>query len=256
MFMQTIEQIAKIIENSDTISNIQTLKDLLHRKGLNLRFEWLLLAKLKSNFHRELVMIHILVRTMKRIINEEIKLKAQVFTANKPKPFSSVAPKSLAEHQKLHHDANGSKDNQKQFAHFIGNHYESFKDNIVFLSNTLLRRKFSKQKHVFDEVLIGLFLNRLKVYPIMNSIVCLGMSLHQNYLKDYEINYVQSKCILDHIISAPSQNPALYMNSIQSYFKIDLDPEFMRRCRQDKFLFLSQLNQSPMVLNNVGNVNL
>ena len=30
-------------------------------------------------------MIHILVRTMKKIINEEVKIKAQVFASNKPK---------------------------------------------------------------------------------------------------------------------------------------------------------------------------
>jgi hypothetical protein len=52
------------------------LKELLHRKGLNLRFEWILLTKLKNIFNRELVMIHILVRTMKKIINEEVKIKA------------------------------------------------------------------------------------------------------------------------------------------------------------------------------------
>jgi len=80
---------------------------------------------------------------MKKIINEEIKLKAQVFAPNKPKPLNPVAPKSLADHQKQPTDNNITKD-QKQFDHFIGNHHESFKDNIVFLSNTLLRRKFSK----------------------------------------------------------------------------------------------------------------
>jgi len=30
----------------------------------------------------------------------------------------------------------------------------------------------------------------------------------------------------------------------------------MRKCRQDKFAFLSSLNASPMVLNNIHNVNL
>ena len=40
------------------------------------------------------------MRTMKRIINEELKLKAQVFTPNKPKPINLIAPKSLADHQK------------------------------------------------------------------------------------------------------------------------------------------------------------
>jgi hypothetical protein len=215
IFSTTIEQVAKIIENTDTIQNIQSLKDLLHRKGLNLRFEWILLSKLKSGFHRELVMIHILLRTMKKIINEEIKLKAQVFTPNKAKVMNTAAPKSLADHQKQSKRSSlvGAK-SEKQCDHFIGNHYENFKDNLVFFTNTLLRRKFSKQKHVFDETLIGLFLSRLKVFPIMNSIHDLGRSLNQRLIKESEINYIESKDILDDIISAPSSNPALYMNSI------------------------------------------
>jgi len=76
IFMTTVSQVAKIMDNTDTIFNIQSLKDLLHRKGLNLRFEWLLLLKVKSQWNRELVMIHILLRVLKKIINEEVKLKA------------------------------------------------------------------------------------------------------------------------------------------------------------------------------------
>ena len=45
---------------------------------------------------------------------------------------------------------------------------------MVFFSNTLLRRKFSKQKHVFDDTLIGLFLSLLKALPIVNAVVNLG----------------------------------------------------------------------------------
>ena len=55
--------------------------------------------------------------------------------------------------------------------HFMGNQQETFKDNLVFITNTLLRRKFSKQKHIFDETLIGLFLCRLKIIPILSSII-------------------------------------------------------------------------------------
>ena len=76
IFMETIQQIANIIEHTDTITNIQSLKELFARKGLNLRFQWILLTKLKSNFHRELVMIHILVRVIKKVLNEELKIKS------------------------------------------------------------------------------------------------------------------------------------------------------------------------------------
>ena len=128
--------------------------------------------------------------------------------------MNSMPPKSLADHQKKRNSLAGAAKVEKQCDHFIGNHYENFKDNLVFFTNTLLRRKFSKQKHVFDETLIGLFLNRLKVFPIMNSIYDLGKSLNQKLIKESDVTYIESKDILDDIISAPSSNPALYMNSI------------------------------------------
>jgi hypothetical protein len=46
------------------------------------------------------------------------------------------------------------------------------------------------------------------------------------------------------------------MNSLQTYFNVELDQEFLRKCRQDKYLFLSQLTSQPMVLNNISTVNL
>jgi hypothetical protein len=140
--------------------------------------------------------------------------------------------------------------------HFMGNQQETFRDNLVFISNTLLRRKFSKQKHVFDEALIGLFLNRLKVVPIIQDMKAYGESIGAPLLSDEECNYIWGKTILDDIVGSASVNPALYLNSIQAYFHVDIEPEFLRKCRQDKFLFLSQLTSQPMVLGNLQQVNL
>lgn len=68
---------------------------------------------------------------------------------------------------------------------------------------------------MFDETLIALFLHRLKIFPILNSMANFGHSSNkQSLLKDYELNYIQSKNILEDIISAPSQNPALYLNAL------------------------------------------
>ena len=48
----------------------------MHRKGLNLRFQWVLLTKVKLKFARDLLMASILVRTMRRVINDEIKSRS------------------------------------------------------------------------------------------------------------------------------------------------------------------------------------
>ena len=220
IYMQAVHQVARVLEDTDSIFSIQALKELLHRK-------------VKSTFHRELIMIHILVRTIKKIINEEVKIKAQVFAPNKPKPPNASAPKSLADHQK--HSGKRElaqlQQSMRQFDHFIGANQENFKDNLVFFSNTLLRRKFSKQKHVFDETLIGLFLSRLKALPIVNAVVNLGRQMKQRFFRDCEIHYLESKQILEEIIAAPSQNPALFMSSIQTYFNVEIEHEFLRKCR-------------------------
>ena len=77
MFKMSLESVAKVLNNSDLIQNINPLKELLQRKGLNLRFSWILLTKVKLQHSRDLIMASILCRTMRRIVNEEIKIKAR-----------------------------------------------------------------------------------------------------------------------------------------------------------------------------------
>jgi len=50
----------------------------MKRKGLNMRFLWLVLLKLRHKLQREFVMNCIFLKAMKKIINEEIKLKSKV----------------------------------------------------------------------------------------------------------------------------------------------------------------------------------
>ena len=73
-----VSHVAKVLEQSDTIYNHMSLKELLGRKGLNHRFMWTILVKLRVNFYREMAMIDILLRVMRRIVNEEVKLKSRV----------------------------------------------------------------------------------------------------------------------------------------------------------------------------------
>ena len=48
----------------------------------------------------------------------------------------------MAEHQRMGRISKMTPD--KANDHFIGNQQDNFKDNLVFITNTLLRRKFSK----------------------------------------------------------------------------------------------------------------
>lgn len=74
----------QVLEKSDKIFNRASFKDLMHRKGLNMRFSWALLTKMRLNWQRELVMIDILLRVMRKIINEEIKIKSITVATQMP----------------------------------------------------------------------------------------------------------------------------------------------------------------------------
>jgi hypothetical protein len=76
--------------------------------------------------------------------------------------------------------------------------------------NAVLKNKFAKYKTVFDETLLSLFLHRLKVMSLVYTVD----------LPFQEVNYLESKDILDHILESPSTSPTLFLNSVQSYFKI------------------------------------
>jgi hypothetical protein len=80
----SIDQAVMVLEKSDKIFNSLSLQDLMHRKGLNRRFNWIILSKLRQNWQRELLMIDILMRVMRKIINEEIKIKSISVSNNMP----------------------------------------------------------------------------------------------------------------------------------------------------------------------------
>ncbi len=87
-----LDQVAKIMETSDRVTNIDTLKSLMHRKGLNMRFLWVLLTKVKLKQSRDIIMAAILVRTMRRIINEEAKIGSAIYKTPSSIPFVQSTP--------------------------------------------------------------------------------------------------------------------------------------------------------------------
>ena len=198
LFGASIDQVVKVLEQSDTICNGSSLKELMHRKGLNMRFLWVVLARLRLTQAREMVMTEILMRVMRRIVNEEIKLKCKVDTVGEE--------------------------------YYQGNQSDQYNDVLVFYVNTLLKKKLSKHREVFDETLLGLFLSRMAVLGIVYSL----------NLKREEFFYLQSVDVLVDVFETPSKNPALFINALQTYFHVDLNPDFLRLVRSDKLAFLAK----------------
>ena len=65
-----LEYVANLLNTQhEKCLNIGALKELMHRCGLNIRFLWLLMPKVKLKKSRELLMVAILIRIMRRIVN-------------------------------------------------------------------------------------------------------------------------------------------------------------------------------------------
>ena len=96
--------------------------------------------------------------------------------------------------------------------------------------NAILKKKVQKNKQIFDEALLGLFLSRMAILGLIYNLS----------LKKEEFFYLESKDILEDIIDAPSRNPTYFINAVQTYFKVEFKPDILRLVRQDKLLFLSK----------------
>ena len=123
-------------------------------------------------------MIAILIRVMRRIVNEEAKLKARIV-------YQSASSSDVDEY-------------------FICNNSETYKEAVMYYMNAVLKKKFTKYKNVAEESLLGLFLSRMGL---------MGIIFELN-LKKEELIYYESKDIIDDILKAPSQNPVLFVNAV------------------------------------------
>ena len=66
---KSINQVCNYLENTDKIHNFNTLKDVFHKKGVNMRFEWVVFAKIRRRDMKERLGVDILVRGLKRLLD-------------------------------------------------------------------------------------------------------------------------------------------------------------------------------------------
>lgn len=95
------------------------------------------------------------------------------------------------------------------------------KESVAMFLNAILKNKFAKYKSTFDETLLGLFLHRLKV-------VQLALTLET---EDMELNYLESRDILDQVLECPSICATFFLNSVQTYFNFQFTNDFCRNYR-------------------------
>lgn len=161
-------------------------------------------------------------------------------TQTKPTNSSQAFQKSMSAQQQLTARAGLS---HPEPEHFQGNRIQLFRECLTLYANAIMKNKFAKYKQVFDESLLGLFLSRLKIMTLAHS-----LDLTQS-----QLNYLESKDILDHVLEVPSQNPILFLNAINTYFNLDFKKEFTRLYRQDKYYVLSK--PQPIGRSDIAKIN-
>lgn len=152
-------------------------------------------------------MMDILMRIMRKIINEEVKIKS---VAKSKVPINTNDPSNVSSNQiEEYYQGGGS------------GSVDTYKEMLTFYMNTLLKRKILKYKQVFEETLLGLFLQRMSILNLAHALS----------LKREEYFYLESKDILEDIIDVPAKNPSLFVNTISTYFKVEFKQEFLRQLR-------------------------
>ena len=92
--------------------------------------------------------------------------------------------------------------------------------------------------------MLGLFIHRLKIFPFVSAL----------NLQPYELNYLESRDILDHVIESARLSPVLFMNTVQWCFNLQLNADYVRAYRQDCYRLLNR--QQPLTCNDFKHIDL
>jgi len=76
---KSLDEVVDILEKTDQVFNSRGLKDLFHKKGLNMRFEWIVYMRLRSPRAKILVGTDILARCIKKTLNDKTSKKLKKF---------------------------------------------------------------------------------------------------------------------------------------------------------------------------------
>ena len=79
---KSIDQVCDYLGKTDKIQNFNTLKESFHKRGLNMRFEWIVLAKMERKDMKERLGIDILVRTLKQMLDSATSKKLKTMRSN------------------------------------------------------------------------------------------------------------------------------------------------------------------------------
>lgn len=177
---RAIDRAREVLEASNDICSDLALNEFLMRKGLNLSTVWIFSVLVKSKLIKQICQSIILSNVIKRIVDKEIFVSSNIDGKDKL--------------------PGGVFRNDKNVV------APGFQKSIIYILESIITRSFEKEPKLFKNIMMTLFFYRLESLPFHNTL-------------QFEVgtkDYLQGKFILDDIIHVPSENPAVFLKTLQN----------------------------------------
>lgn len=122
---KSLDLVCVELKKTDKIVNFNVLRNVFHRKGVNMRFAWLVYARVSRKSIKEILGVEILVRCIKKMLNSA--------TSRKIKEFKNASTKRMEATTMIKRDQ--INDLQTEKNEFFIEDY--FKKNLTFIVNFL-----------------------------------------------------------------------------------------------------------------------
>lgn len=155
---KSIEAIVEVLENTDTILNFVSLKELFHRKGVNMRYEWIVYSKIQNPRSKALIGCDLLTRALKAILNRN--------TSRKIKEIKKVEKLTLFD----------AKDKIEEIVNDIGDFMmDNYSKKILSEYINLLVKGMTDypedEIHFYSELQSELFFNRFRAFDAARRVL-------------------------------------------------------------------------------------
>jgi alpha-tubulin suppressor-like RCC1 family protein len=213
---KSIESIIDTLENTDSIINFNSLKELFHRKGVNMRLEWLVYVRLKRERSKVLVGADILARCLKKMISEK--------TSKKMSKFKKQAPLGYFEASAMKEKFDELLLDKNEF--LIEN---LFKKLLCQALNILVRgtpEGPDNEDLFYAELTTDLFLHRMRILDISKRLI--DAQSFDGFLSSETItNVINIACL----------HASVFFDAIEYHMKVGIAYEVKRQVRNDKYVF-------------------
>lgn len=162
---KSIDYVVEYLDKTDNIVNFAGIKELFHRKGLNMRFGWIVYMKLQRQRVKAMLGADILARCVKKAIQDKASTKLKRFA----KQMRSQAFTQKDRIEELTNERNEffmenfAKNLLAQYLNILIRNSSEVVQNAQAPKGTQPTRQEVDEEAFFDEMSTELFLNKMRV---------------------------------------------------------------------------------------------